>query len=290
MRAIVLSGGGANGEYQVGALQYIYKDLGIQHDIIIGTSVGTLNGAAIAQFPKGQEKEASEFLTKEVWNSVRQNSDIYRRWYHGFLWNIPYLWKRSVYCTEPLKHKIKSQLDPEKLQTSGKHFRAVGVSWNTGEKILWTEKSPDVQDGIYASASFPVMFEDAYVNGQWITDGGLRDIAAVGLAAKLGADTIDVISCSPRNLPALLGKPKALQKVTRGIEITLNEILRNDLARAEDLNRLCKAGLAPDKKHLRITSLQPSTDLGDSLDFSREKNLHVRGRGNEDARLVAWPT
>jgi len=46
--ALVLGGGGARGSYQVGVWKAI-RELGIQPDIITGTSVGALNGAAILQ-------------------------------------------------------------------------------------------------------------------------------------------------------------------------------------------------------------------------------------------------
>lgn len=41
---LVLTGGGAKGAYQVGALQYI-AELGLEPQIIAGTSIGALNGA-----------------------------------------------------------------------------------------------------------------------------------------------------------------------------------------------------------------------------------------------------
>ena len=54
MKAIVLSGGGAKGAYQIGVWKALRK-LHYQYDIVTGTSVGALNGAFFVQ---GNYKEA----------------------------------------------------------------------------------------------------------------------------------------------------------------------------------------------------------------------------------------
>ena len=48
MKAIVLSGGGSKGSYQIGAWKALRK-LKINYDIVTGTSVGALNGALMVQ-------------------------------------------------------------------------------------------------------------------------------------------------------------------------------------------------------------------------------------------------
>ena len=48
MKAIVLSGGGAKGSYQIGVWKAL-RELNIKYDIITGTSSGALNGALMTQ-------------------------------------------------------------------------------------------------------------------------------------------------------------------------------------------------------------------------------------------------
>ena len=48
MKAIVLSGGGSKGSYQIGVWKALRK-LRIKYDIVTGTSVGALNGALMTQ-------------------------------------------------------------------------------------------------------------------------------------------------------------------------------------------------------------------------------------------------
>src|SRR6266568_722304 len=67
---IVLSGGGAMGDFELGALVALYNR-GIRPDIVAGTSVGAINGVAIAQNEGGLSQLQS------IWFSLRQNSDMY---------------------------------------------------------------------------------------------------------------------------------------------------------------------------------------------------------------------
>ncbi|MFR4798878.1 MAG: patatin-like phospholipase family protein, partial [Lentihominibacter sp.] len=46
--ALVLSGGGSRGAYEIGVWKAL-KTLGIQIDMVMGTSVGAINGAMIVQ-------------------------------------------------------------------------------------------------------------------------------------------------------------------------------------------------------------------------------------------------
>jgi len=67
---IVLSGGGAMGDFELGALVALYNR-GVRPEIVAGTSVGAINGAAIAQGEGGLSQLQS------IWFSLRSNSDMY---------------------------------------------------------------------------------------------------------------------------------------------------------------------------------------------------------------------
>ena len=47
-RAVVFSGGGTKGSYQIGAWQAL-NELSFVPDIVVGTSVGSINGALMVQ-------------------------------------------------------------------------------------------------------------------------------------------------------------------------------------------------------------------------------------------------
>jgi predicted acylesterase/phospholipase RssA len=48
------------------------------YDVVTGVSVGALNGAGLAQFPRGQEKAAVDFLV-DIWTSMGKK-DVYKGW------------------------------------------------------------------------------------------------------------------------------------------------------------------------------------------------------------------
>ncbi|MEG2144627.1 MAG: patatin-like phospholipase family protein, partial [Oscillospiraceae bacterium] len=47
-KALVLGGGGAKGSYEIGAWK-AFEELNKSWDMIVGTSIGSLNGAAMVQ-------------------------------------------------------------------------------------------------------------------------------------------------------------------------------------------------------------------------------------------------
>ena len=77
MRALVLSGGGSKGSYQVGALKYILGEKRVVYDALCGVSVGAINVAFLAMFKEGEEVESSEKLSY-MWSQL-DNSKIYKR-------------------------------------------------------------------------------------------------------------------------------------------------------------------------------------------------------------------
>ena len=65
MRALVLSGGGAKGSYQIGVWKAL-RQLGIKFDLVTGTSSGAINGALIVQ--------GSYFKALSIWNKLNFNN------------------------------------------------------------------------------------------------------------------------------------------------------------------------------------------------------------------------
>lgn len=285
MLAIVLSGGGANGAYEVGALQYIFENYKIQPDIYCGVSVGAINSTYLAQYQKGEELIAINNL-KNLWDKIN-NDSIYKKWYGGWLWYLPALWKESIYNTHPVRNLIRKNLDENKILESGKKLRIIGISLNTGECKTWTEKSGDVVTGVMASSSFPIFFTPVQSRGISYSDGGLRMITPLKPAIELGADKIITITCSPEKVTfESKFKLNVLNQVTRTLDIMCNEINRDDLKKCILYNKLSKLDPKCNKRYVDITVVQPDSYLGDSLDFSPDKNKALMVLGYSDAKKV----
>ena len=67
--AIVLSGGGAKGAFQVGVLDELITNRGVKIDIAVGTSTGSIQALAVAQ------DDIPKLL--QLWLGLKNNSDIY---------------------------------------------------------------------------------------------------------------------------------------------------------------------------------------------------------------------
>src|SRR5262245_54551157 len=74
--AIALSGGGANGDFEVGVLRFLY-DIGVRPDILSTTSVGSVNGLKLAE-GEGAADQGLEGLER-LWLGLMRNEDMYRR-------------------------------------------------------------------------------------------------------------------------------------------------------------------------------------------------------------------
>jgi NTE family protein len=73
---IVLSGGGAKGDFQVGALRFLY-DQGIRPQVLCGTSVGAINAAKLAEGENPANPGQGLSGLERIWDGLQYNSDMY---------------------------------------------------------------------------------------------------------------------------------------------------------------------------------------------------------------------
>lgn len=285
-RALVLSGGGAKGAYEVGAIKYLLGEKRADYAIYSGTSVGAINAAHLAQFKSGQERTAADALER-LWRDI-DTGHVYKDW--NFLGKLNALWKPSVYTTAPLRSFIKANLNELLVKQSGKRLRMSAVSVKTGDRRVWNEDSAHLLDGIMASAAMPVFFEPVALDADLYVDGGIRETTPVRDAVRLGALNIDVIVVDQERLEGSLpANPKTLDVAKRTLGPMLLEIEQCDLEQAFLHNRLIDAGVGdPGKKKLNIRVLRPSRPLGDPLDFSPDKIRREIAQGYEEARAAGW--
>ena len=74
--AIVFSGGGARGDFELGAVQFLYST-NIRPDILCGTSVGAINAAKLAE-GEGAPTQGLQGLVR-LWHGLREDGDMYER-------------------------------------------------------------------------------------------------------------------------------------------------------------------------------------------------------------------
>jgi NTE family protein len=280
VKALVLSGGGSKGAYEVGAIFYLCVVAARTYDVICGVSVGALNGAFLAQWKAGDETTGAMKLDS-FWAAINQ-SKVYKSWFGGYL---AALWKPSLYNSKPLSDLVHSNLDAEAVRRSGKLLRVGAVDLNTGEYRLFDERHPKLWDTVLASAAYPAILSPVKLeSGLWI-DGGVRDITPLGAAIQLGATDIDVVMASPSAVkPRKAQGMNAIDIALRAIDILTDEVNRGDLAKAQLYNQLVESDQRPDKRYVKLTIIRPDTELtSNSFDFSPSLLASMRKRGYEDA-------
>lgn len=188
MNTLVLSGGGVAGAYQAGAIKRL-TDEGITHDMYVGSSVGAINAAFLAQFASGSEREASYQLW-DIWYGIR-NESVYRKWLGGMLGHLPVAWKPSIFDPTPIHTLIDAKVDTSRLQSSGKHLHVIASSTQSRS---WSHLDVDIKKAIKASSAYPRVFPAIEIDGIQYVDGVVTEPEPTTTALSKGACTIDVIS------------------------------------------------------------------------------------------------
>ncbi len=191
-RALVLAGGGAKGSYQIGVWKAL-EELGWKPDIITGTSIGSLNGALLAQ--------GSYEVARSMWLTVAEG-DIITLPQDDSLPNLSAFVQDVIRSggldVSPLEKIVNSELDETRLRQGDIKFGLVTVEKKTMKACeLSVDEIPEGQlaDYLLASAAcFPAL-RPRTIDGKKFIDGGYRDNMPFNLAQRMGATelvTVDI--------------------------------------------------------------------------------------------------
>jgi NTE family protein len=199
LRALVLSGGGGRGAYHVGVLRFL-EEHEWYPDVIVGTSIGAVNGAAIA----------SGHTSHSLWSLWRRlkTDDVQRR-----AWDLFSLDKWDhLLDTTPLRKTLVEEgwidLDRINAQFPSKHLRVTVVEMETGRLRVFgnsadptsgsrCEHVPISLDHILASCSIPIVYPPTKIDDIAFWDGGTVANTPLGPAIDAGAQDIVVVLMTP---------------------------------------------------------------------------------------------
>src|SRR5215210_9308224 len=139
--AIVFSGGGAKGAFQVGVLKALIGGRKVNFETVVGTSTGAIQAAGVAQ-------DDIPALIK-FWTDLKDSDDIYKKRGGTFI-NI-ITGQPSLYNTDPLRNLLKGAINEQKIKASGKRLRIRVVNITTGQGITVAENAGNIADWVYAS-------------------------------------------------------------------------------------------------------------------------------------------
>ena len=289
-RALVLSGGGSKGAFEVGAIDYLVHQRRMDFQTYLGTSVGALNVAILGQARnRGELLDQTEKL-KAIWLEITGNHCLYDG---GLLIALRLILDGALFHPNGLRRLLEEHVDLDRLFDPASVVKVVTVALETGELLYADSRRPDLQADyqkyILASASIPLFFPAVPIAGKHWYDGGLRDMTPLGAVFEENPDEIIVIvtyPLGPKLEPILPeAKPRgALGALLRSLSILTSEIAANDLQLASAINK--RHLRFPGRRRVPIRLISPAQQLpGDSaLDFSPDSIRENMKKGYEAAQ------
>jgi NTE family protein len=246
--AFVLSGGASLGSVQVGMLMAL-AERGERPDMIVGTSVGAINGAWLASRPDlvGVQRLA------DVWASLKTRDVFPRQLGQGLLGFVGR--RQSLVSDSGIRKLIKTHLEFTQLEDAPIPLHVVATDLLTGKDVRLS--TGDALEAITASASIPSVFPPVAIAGKSLIDGGVVNNTPIADAVSLGADVVWVL---PTGYACALTQPPrgALTIALHALSLTINQRLAVDVARYESvvdlrvIPALCPIEVSPlDFSHTR---------------------------------------
>jgi NTE family protein len=260
--AFVLGGGGAAGACEVGMLRALVE-AGIVPDLVVGASVGAVNGAVFAADPGLDRVRRLE----EVWTGLESSSV-----FAGSLFTrvgTALRTRTHFHSNAVLRALLHDALGDAEFADLPLPFQCVAASIERAAEV-WFADGP-VVPAVLASSAVPGLLPPVAHRGEHFLDGGLVDSVPVGKALELGAQRIFVLRSGKADQP--LTVPRQPWEVAAvAFEIARRHRLHRALAELPD-------GVAV---HLLPIGTEPSpADWGRYLryrDYGRTRDRIARAR------------
>ncbi|MGZ4429015.1 MAG: patatin-like phospholipase family protein [Nocardioidaceae bacterium] len=223
--AFVLGGGGVLGAVEVGMLRALFE-AGVVPDLVLGTSVGALNGAFVASDPT---KDVIGRLV-ELWESAAGGGDVYG---DGAVRQVTRAMRTGthLHSSKPLRDRLEVELGELTFETMPVPFQCCAASIELAAEHWFT--TGRVVDAVVASAAVPGLLPPAVVDGRHYLDGGIVNSIPVGRAVELGADRVFVLQVGRVDRP--LAPPRRPWEVARvSFEIARRHRFHREMAQLPD--------------------------------------------------------
>ena len=210
MRGLALEGGGARGAYHIGAAKALIEN-GYEFDGFVGTSIGAINAAVLAQgdldktldmwskisFETLFDEEDRQILKSIGNKGLKRTAELLSN-----AGKIVAKIKSGGLNTEKIKLFMKSYINEDLIRKSGKDFGLVTMVLNERKPLeLMLEDIPQglLFDYIMASASYP-FFQRETIEEKMFLDGAFYDNCPYNLLLKKGYDEIIIIRTNARGV------------------------------------------------------------------------------------------
>lgn len=201
-RAIALGVGGARGAYQIGAWKAL-RELGVDYDIVVGSSIGSVNGVAMVQDDYD--------LALDLWKNISvdkifagdvdldfEPQDIIGSTEKLVSLLIKILTNKGLDIS-PFLDLLNDIVDEDKVRASAREFGIVALRVPLIKGMEITKEKMKVgymaKYILASSSAFPV-FPVCEVDGNKYIDGGYYDSLPINFARNLGAEEVVAIDVS----------------------------------------------------------------------------------------------
>ncbi len=210
---LALGSGSARGWAHIGVIRTL-EELGIRPQIVCGTSIGALVGAAYA----------SENLERlETWVSGLKIKDVVG--YFDLTLN------GGMIKGERLMEFFRRHLQDRSIDSLEQTYAAVATDLATGREVWLREGG--LLDAVRASIALPGLFTPALHGGRWLVDGGLVNPVPVSLARALGAEVVIAVDLNTnlvgRHLRARTPRPTRNRPAENSLAAALMQRLQAGL-------------------------------------------------------------
>ncbi len=302
MIGYILSGGGARGAWEAGALRFVLRDLprrmGVDPTprVVTGTSIGALNGAWIAAMgAEGARTLSHAWQTLEVERVYRLTTRDLVRLPEKLLGRAG---RAGLFDPRPFHELAATGIPWERLHAkidSGEvhAFACAATDVATGMCEVFHDGGPlhhehpstrvravrMTAEHCLASAAIPLVFPPVRVDGRWYVDGALRQNTPLSPALALGVDRALVLGVKRARTPSDVGQedyePTPAFLAGKALNALMLDPIEEDLRRLRALNAIVEWGAKayPDfltrmaaehrpYKVVRAVHLRPREDLG----------------------------
>lgn len=223
--AFVLGGGASFGAVQVGMLQAL-AEIDLVPDLVVGTSVGSINGALLAEDPRGAASRLSHLWPQVTRQMVFPGGVVerIRTWHQHHRYLVP---------ADGLRDLIAGMLSAERIEDLALPFAATAMDLVSGAAVH-LQTGPLVP-AVLASAAIPGLYPSVRIDGRDLVDGGVVSNVPVDHALSMGARSVVVLDCgvyglrdeAPRTLAETIAHVAAImlrQQVVRDLPAVARQV------------------------------------------------------------------
>lgn len=239
--ALVMSGGGSLGAVHVGMLKALIEH-GVVPDLIVGTSVGAVNGAYISSRWSADGVAGLD----AVWSSMTRASVFPTRFLGGFL---GFIGRRNYLVpSSGLRRLVSQHAEFQQLENASIPLHVVATDLLSGIDRRFSA-GPTV-DAVLASAAIPAIFPPVIIEGKPFIDGGVVNNTPISHAIDLGATEVWVLPAGTScGLDAAPTSPLAM--ALHSVSLLVHRRLQRDIGEFQEdctlhlLPPLCPVSVSP---------------------------------------------